>query len=32
LAALLMILWVRFFADRWLPAAAPESERRDGTV
>ncbi len=33
LAALLMILWVRFFADRWLPpAAVPRSEECVGTV
>ena len=32
LAALLMILWVRFFADRWLPAAEPRIETCDGTV
>jgi membrane protease YdiL (CAAX protease family) len=32
LAALLMILWVRFFADRWLPAAEPKSEGCDVTV
>jgi membrane protease YdiL (CAAX protease family) len=32
LAALLMILWVRFFADRWLPAAEPKSAECDVTV
>lgn len=30
LAALLLIFWVRFFADRWLPAAEPWSEPREG--
>jgi membrane protease YdiL (CAAX protease family) len=30
LAALLMTLWVRFFADRWLPAQDPLGEGRAG--